>query len=345
MKNIETLKKLFDKAQSDYPTIKKNIENQIVRWFWTNGQWFELEPFYFEKHSYVTRGEILPQKPDDFQDSLWQYGVNSKNEIIVEREMTETENDYYETFYIHSDNQILCYRFDCENSKKIYSVKLFLYENSLLKNSYAVFESGVFCQDILLYENQKLVAKKTESEMLHGEKFNQHETYSYDENGQLQSIKEGNFVWYERPCEKSLRSKLTAQLHEKITPLIKQTIENQAPKELLYCINLSYRSNDLLPPLVGFGTQADREKWLKNKFHHDITWDVAHYTHFSEIQLNEEVTDLLRLFHQETNQSVKFLSAIQIISECVKSLKVDLQDFSIKKTDDFVVGMSCFGAS
>lgn len=35
MKNIETLKKLFDKAQSNYPIFKKKIENQIVHWFWT----------------------------------------------------------------------------------------------------------------------------------------------------------------------------------------------------------------------------------------------------------------------------------------------------------------------
>ena len=31
--------KLYEQAQADYPTLKAQIESQVVRWFWASGGW------------------------------------------------------------------------------------------------------------------------------------------------------------------------------------------------------------------------------------------------------------------------------------------------------------------
>ena len=79
----EQARKLYEQAQEDYPTLKTQIEAQVVRWFWAAGGvgYFSLEPFYFEEHNFP-KSKILKDAPED-ADNKYQYGVNEKNEIIV----------------------------------------------------------------------------------------------------------------------------------------------------------------------------------------------------------------------------------------------------------------------
>ena len=82
---IEQARKLYDQAQADYPKLKAQIEAQVVRWFWASGGvgLFSLEPFYFEQNHF-SKSRILKDAPED-TDNKYQYGVNEKDEIIVER--------------------------------------------------------------------------------------------------------------------------------------------------------------------------------------------------------------------------------------------------------------------
>ncbi|MFC2273574.1 MAG: hypothetical protein ACFNLX_03690, partial [Capnocytophaga granulosa] len=77
--------KLYEQAQADYPTLKAQIESQVVRWFWASGGMglFSLVPFYFEEHNFA-KSKILKETPEKTDDK-YLYGVNANDEIIVGR--------------------------------------------------------------------------------------------------------------------------------------------------------------------------------------------------------------------------------------------------------------------
>ena len=124
--------KLYDQAQADYPKLKAQIEAQVVRWFWTAGGvgYFSLEPFYFEQNRF-SKAKILKDAPED-TDNKYQYGVNEKDEIIVERSYTEFKGQCYETFYFREENKIVSYHFEHSVEKECINTMIFIYKDGLL---------------------------------------------------------------------------------------------------------------------------------------------------------------------------------------------------------------------
>ncbi|GIM48610.1 hypothetical protein [Capnocytophaga stomatis] len=344
MKHIEELNKLFKKAQNEYRTLKENIESQVVRWFWASNTMFRLDPFWFEQNRY-SKGKILKEEPTKNRQYAIQYGVNATDEIIVARGMTSFEDNFYETFYFRGENEILSYHFDYGNDKKPINIKKYVYENAKLTTIYSFFEENGYWIEHFIYENNKLTRKEWKGVDNYGENFERINEYIYDDIGQLKIIKEGSYIWYQKPDKKLLYKKLAELSQEKLLPLLKETIKKHAPNEKLYCINLSYFGENMLPPQIGFGTQSDREQWTENETHSNIIWNVADYSNSAELDLDEETSNLFDLFNQETELNEKHNVAIKLIVECAKSLKQDLQEFSIEKTNDFVIVASCFDQS
>lgn len=337
MKNIEQLKELFNKAQKDYHSLKKEIENQVVRWFWASNDIFHLDPFWFEQNRY-SKGKILKEKPTKNQQYAHQYGVNASEEIIVNRAMSGSVDSFYETFYFRSQNEILSYHFDYGNDKELINIKKFLYENNQLTKNYSFFNENGYWIEHFIYENDKLIRKEWQGVDNYGENFNRTVHYSYDEIGQLKTIKEGDYIKF------SYRY-LTQLSQEKLLPLLKETIKKNAPNEELYCINLSYFGENIFPPQIGFGTQSDREQWIKDEIDSNIIWNVADYSHVAEIDTDTETANLFDLFNQETELGEKHSTAIKVIIECAKALKQDLQQFALKTTDDFTIVAGYFDQS
>ena len=73
-------------------------------------------------------------------------------------------------------------------------------------------------------------------------------------------------------------------------------------KEPLYCINLSFDYQNILPTRIGFGTESERLEWKKSygKRADSLLWNTADYTHTVEIETDNEDTALFDLFNQET---------------------------------------------
>ena len=122
----EQARKLYDQAQANYPELKAQIEAQVVRWFWAAGGvgYFSLEPFYFEKNRFP-KAKILKEAPED-TDNKYQYGVNDKDEIIVERSYNEFEGLYDEEFYFREEKQIISYHFDSAPEKECINTRIFI---------------------------------------------------------------------------------------------------------------------------------------------------------------------------------------------------------------------------
>lgn len=337
--------KLYEQAQADYPTLKTQIEAQVVRWFWASGGvgYFSLEPFYFEQNRF-SKSKILKDAPED-SDNKYQYGVNDKDEIIVERRYTESKGKFkgqcYETFYFREDSQIISYRFEYSEEKECDNVKIFIYKDGLLQHIYSAFEEH-YLEETMYYEGNKLIRRKTKGLDYYSNPIDNTLLYTYDMLGKLNSItNETGYVYYQKKDKKISYKALSEKAAERYYALLVPAIKAYPVKEPLYCINLSFDYQNILPTRIGFGTESERQEYQKyGKEAKHYLWNTAEYTHTIDIEPNEEDAALFDLFNQETEMQEKSSAATKLLVACAKRLKEEWASLGIPSTDDFVVVVS-----
>ena len=341
----EQARKLYEQAQADYPKLKTQIEAQVVRWFWAAGGvgYFSLEPFYFEQNRF-SKSKILKDAPED-SDNKYQYGVNNKDEIIVERRYTESKGKFkgqcYETFYFRKENQIISYRFEYSEEKECDNVKIFIYKDGLLQYIYSAFEEH-YSEETMYYEGNKLIRRKTKGLDYYSNPIDNALLYTYDMLGKLNSItNETGYVYYQKKDKKISYKELSEKAAERYYALLVPTIKAYPIKEPLYCINLSFDYQNILPTRIGFGTESERQEYQKyGKEAKHYLWNTAEYAHIIDIEPNEEDAALFDLFNQETEMQEKSSAATKLLVACAKRLKEDWASLGIPSTDDFVVVVS-----
>ena len=328
--------KLYEQAQADYPALKAQIEAQVVRWFWAAGGMglFSLEPFYFEQNRFP-KSKILKEAPKD-TDNKYQYGVNGKDEIIVAHSYIGCEGDYYEEFYFREENQIISYHFDFSPKKKCINTKIFIYKDELLQSIYSAFDNNTWSERTMYYEGNKLIRQEKKGL----DYIDNTLLYTYDMLGKLNSItNETGYVYYQKKDKKISYKALSEKAAERYYALLVPTIKAYPIKEPLYCINLSFDYQNILPTRIGFGLESDRQKW--NETYGErvdrYLWNTAEYAHIIDIEPNEEDATLFDLFNQETEMQEKSSAATKLLVACAKRLKEDWVSLGIPSTNDFVI--------
>ncbi|MDO4879840.1 MAG: hypothetical protein Q3983_01030 [Capnocytophaga sp.] len=335
----EQARNLYDQAQADYPTLKTQIEAQVVRWFWAAGGMglFSLEPFYFEQNRFP-KSKILKDAPKD-TDNKYQYGVNKKDEIIVAHSYIGCEGDYYEEFYFREENQIISYHFDFSPKKKCINTKIFIYKNGLLQSIYSAFDNNTWSERTMYYEGSKLIRQEKKGI----DYIDNTLLYTYDMLGKLNSITSGTgYVRYQKKDKKISYKALSEKAMERYYALLVPTIKAYPVKEPLYCINLSFDYQNILPTRIGFGLESNRQKW-KETYGERVDrylWNTTQYAHIIDIEPNEEDAALFDLFNQETEMQEKYTAATKLLVACAKRLKEEWASLGIPSTDDFVVVVS-----
>ena len=332
----EQVRKLYDQAQANYPALKAQIEAQVVRWFWAGGGMglFSLEPFYFEQNRFP-KSKILKEAPKD-TDNKYQYGVNGKDEIIVAHSYIGCEGDYYEEFYFREENQIISYHFDFASKKKCINTKIFIYKDGRLQSIYSAFDNNTWSERTMYYEGNKLIRQEKKGI----DYIDNTLLYTYDMSGKLNSItNETGYVYYQKKDKKISYKALSEKAMERYYALLVPTIKAYPIKEPLYCINLSFDYQNILPTRIGFGLESDRQKW--NETYGErvdrYLWNTAEYAHIIDIEPNEEDATLFDLFNQETEMQEKSSAATKLLVACAKRLKEDWVSLGIPSTDDFVI--------
>ena len=333
--------KLYEQAQADYPKLKTQIEAQVVRWFWAAGGvgYFSLEPFYFEQNRF-SKSKILKDAPED-SDNKYQYGVNANDEIIMECSYTEFKGQCYETFYFREDSQIISYRFEYSEEKECDNVKIFIYKDGLLQYIYSAFEEH-YSEETMYYKGNKLIRRKTKGLDYYLKPIDNTLLYTYDMLGKLNSITSGTgYVRYQKKDKKISYKALSEKAAERYYALLVPTIKAYPVKEPLYCINLSFDYQNILPTRIGFGTESERQEYQKyGKEAKHYLWNTAEYAHTIDIEPNEEDATLFDLFNQETEMQEKSSAATKLLVACAKRLKEEWTSLGIPSTDDFVVVVS-----
>ena len=334
--------KLYEQAQADYPTLKTQIEAQVVRWFWAAGGvgYFSLEPFYFEKNRW-TKSKILKDAPENTEDK-YQYGVNANDEIIVERSYTGFKGQCYETFYFREDSQIISYHFDYSKEKKCLNTMIFIYKDGLLQSIHSAYNNNAWREKTMYYEGDKLIRQEEKGLDYYLKPIDNALLYTYDMLGKLNSITSGTgYVCYQKKDKKISYKALSEKAAERYYALLVPTIKAYPVKEPLYCINLSFDYQNILPTRIGFGTESERQEYQKyGKEAKHYLWNTAEYTHTIDIEPNEEDAALFDLFNQETEMQEKSSAATKLLVACAKRLKEEWASLGIPSTDDFVVAVS-----
>ena len=338
----EQARKLYDQAQANYSNLKAQIEAQVVRWFWASGGvgYFSLEPFYFEQNRF-SKSKILKDAPED-SDNKYQYGVNDKDEIIVERRYTEFKGQCYETFYFREDSQIISYRFEYSEEKECDNVKIFIYKDGLLQYIYSAFEEH-YLEETMYYEGNKLIRRKTKGLDYYSNPIDNTLLYTYDMLGKLNSITSGtDYVRYQKKDKKISYKKLSERVAERFYALLIPAIKAYPIPEPLYCLNIAFDYQYIMPPIIGFGTESERLEWKESygKRADGLLWNTAEYAHTIDIEPNEEDAALFDLFNQETEMQEKSSAATKLLVACAKRLKEEWVSLGIPSTDDFVVVVS-----
>ena len=329
-------RKLYKQAQANYPALKAQIEAQVVRWFWAAGGMglFSLEPFYFEQNRFP-KSKILKEAPKD-TDNKYQYGVNGKDEIIVAHSYIGCEGDYYEEFYFREENQIISYHFDFASKKKCINTKIFIYKDELLQSIYSAFDNNTWSERTMYYEGNKLIRQEKKGI----DYIDNTLLYTYDMSGKLNSItSETGYVYYQKKDKKISYKALSEKAMERYYALLVPTIKAYTIKEPLYCINLSFDYQNILPTRIGFGLESDRQKW--NETYGErvdrYLWNTTEYAHIIDIEPNEEDATLFDLFNQETEMQEKSSAATKLLVACAKRLKEECASLGIPSTNDFVI--------
>ena len=334
--------KLYEQAQADYPTLKTQIEAQVVRWFWAAGGvgYFSLEPFYFEQNRF-SKSKILKDAPED-SDNKYQYGVNEKDEIIVERSYTEFKGQCYETFYFREENKIVSYHFEHSVEKECINTMIFIYKDGLLQSIHSAYDNNAWREKTMYYEGDKLIRQEEKGLDYYLKPIDNALLYTYDMLGKLNSITSGTgYVCYQKKDKKISYKALSEKAAERYYALLVPAIKAYPVKEPLYCINLSFDYQNILPTRIGFGTESERQEYQKyGKEAKHYLWNTAEYAHTIDIEPNEEDAALFDLFNQETEMQEKSSAATKLLVACAKRLKEEWVSLGIPSTDDFVVVVS-----
>ena len=342
----EQARKLYDQAQANYPALKAQIEAQVVRWFWAAGGvgLFSLEPFYFEKNRF-SKSKILKDAPED-SDNKYQYGVNDKDEIIIERDYPELKGKFkgecYETFYFREENKIVSYHFEHSVEKECINTMIFIYKDGLLQSIHSAYDNNAWSERIMYYEGDKLIRQEEKGLDYYLKPIDNTLLYTYDMLGKLNSItSRTGYVWYQKKDKKISYKALSEKAAERYYTLLVPTIKAYPVKEPLYCINLSFDYQNILPTRIGFGTESERQEYQKyGKEAKHYLWNTAEYAHTIDIEPNEEDAALFDLFNQETEMQEKSSAATKLLVACAKRLKEEWASLGIPSTDDFVVVVS-----
>ena len=339
----EQARKLYDQAQANYPELKAQIEAQVVRWFWAGGGvgLFSLEPFYFEQNHF-SKSKILKEAPENAEDK-YQYGVNANDEIIVERSYTEFKGEYYETFYFREENKIVSYHFEHSVEKECINTRIFIYKDGLLQSIHSAYNNNTWSERTMYYEGDKLIRQEEKGLDYYLNPIDNTLLYTYDMLGKINSItNETGYVYYQKKDKKISYKALSEKAAERYYALLLPTIKAYSVKEPLYCINLSFDYENMLPTSIGFGTESERQEWKKTYGERvdRFLWNTAEYEHTIEIEANDEDAALFELFNQETEMQEKSSAATKLLVACAKRLKEEWASLGIPSTDDFVVVVS-----
>ncbi|MEO7714565.1 MAG: DUF4303 domain-containing protein [Capsulimonas sp.] len=137
------LKSVLANGSQGYPVVKQQTEAQVIRWEWTAGERYRLEPLHFEL-SHTEPGQVLAEAPADV-DGHFQYGFDAQDRVIAVRRYIALTSGVqaYETFYQYGDHQIDIHHYHHSSRKPMTFVKRLVLQNGQVTAEYHYQMAGL----------------------------------------------------------------------------------------------------------------------------------------------------------------------------------------------------------
>ena len=145
-------------------------------------------------------------------------------------------------------------------------------------------------------------------------------------------------------CSQNEFDELKEEVEEKLFEICLKDFKNITLKEEIYCLNICYGSEELIPPLFAFGESRDRDKWLKNESKNIeiYLWNIAEYSYEDkEFRVKDVKTkELFHRYNKLASELELWHIQIQTILSVAKKLKKHLSEFDWNMSDDFLVAVT-----
>ena len=134
------------------------------------------------------------------------------------------------------------------------------------------------------------------------------------------------------------------EVEEKLFEICLRDLKNISMEQEIYCLNICYGSEELIPPLFAFGESKDREEWLKSN-PSDIEsylWNIAEYSYEDkEFKIeNEKTKELFHRYNELASELELWNVQVRTILTVAKKLKKNLSEFNWNMSDDFVIAVT-----
>ena len=273
MKLLNTLVKRYLEANSQYETIKTTCENQIVRWEYASGPYYQANPFTNQIWQ-IPSGKLLKEDITN-QYYLYKYGFNSSNKIVVKNEIEDNilKN---EEFILYEGDVVNGWSYN-HSGKEIINVTSAKYLNDKILEL-TCFTKYRWSKENFKYEDDLII--QIEDTSYFEDKIDRISYFniSYFENKKLKSIEfyipaeynEGQphrRMIYQRPEKGQSIKEITKNVEDKLIKAIYKTIAEQKITEKIYCIILSYsfEQTDFFPPFVSIGFENERIGFIESE--------------------------------------------------------------------------------
>jgi len=139
-------------------------------------------------------------------------------------------------------------------------------------------------------------------------------------------------------------NKLKELVEEKLFQIFLKNFQSISIDDEVYCLNICYGSEELIPPLFAFGKSIDKDEWLKNdsKDIETYLWNIAEYSYWDkEFTIEDETTkELFHRYNKLASELKLWSLQIESILTVSKKLKKYLSQFDWNMSDDFVIAVT-----
>ena len=124
-----------------------------------------------------------------------------------------------------------------------------------------------------------------------------------------------------RRIRKLSYKKLSERVAERFYALLIPAIKAYPIPEPLYCLNIAFDYQYIMPPTIGFGTESERLEWKESygKRADGLLWNTADYAHTVEIETDNEDTTLFDLFIKKLKCKKRAVPATKLLVACAKT--------------------------
>ncbi len=335
------LEQRFQRHANSLTTLREEVRKEIVRWEFSPVEFlsYELEMprtgAVFYAGGYNGADHLLLVK--HFSADLMALTADAEDTCRT-AETLPVDSLIVEEFVFHRGDILDISRFFRGQLKEIYHIQL----NNGRRVERAFLTDRMFGHGRWLYEGNRRVrfqglddSGNVTSEIAYG---------PHGEQTIYRVRRDGTKFQMGQALPKGVTAKsLKETIQTRLRMLIPEIVAKANINEPIYCVVLAFDGeNDVLPPMIGFGLEPERQRWMEEHQGKakEWIWNPAEFYHFEKphTQFDDDaLEESCSLLNDYLADRDSVLPAIKLLIEIARELNDITWPPTVKRTNDFVV--------